>query len=78
VVAVYNTTNTLIYVNGAFISSPAPDSSTIYYNGDGTSDFGDMGCGSAQEYFKGELNDVRIYNRALSAQEILQLYLLGK
>ena len=29
------------------------------------------------EYFKGAIDDVRIYNRALSAQEIQQLYLGG-
>jgi hypothetical protein len=30
------------------------------------------------EYWNGTLDDVRIYNRALSAQEVQQLYLLGK
>jgi len=30
------------------------------------------------EYFAGSLDDVRIYNRALSNTEILQLYNLGR
>ena len=32
----------------------------------------------ATTYFNGLIDDVRIYNRALSAQEVKQLYLIGK
>jgi hypothetical protein len=30
------------------------------------------------EYFSGDMDDVRIYNRALSASEVGRLYSLGK
>jgi hypothetical protein len=29
-------------------------------------------------FFNGTLDDVRVYNRALSAQEVYQLWLMGK
>jgi hypothetical protein len=31
-----------------------------------------------QGYFPGSIDDVRIYNRALTASEVQQLYLMGK
>ena len=30
------------------------------------------------EYWNGPIDDVRVYNRALSAAEVKQLYLMGK
>lgn len=36
------------------------------------------GCGDAKDYLEGALDDARIYNRTLSASEVLQLYNLGK
>jgi hypothetical protein len=37
-------------------------------------------CGftPSSQYFTGTIDEVRIYNRALSAQEVQQLYLMGK
>ena len=61
------------YKNGVFATSTAsgtqvsPGSITI-----------DRGYTPTNAYFSGKLDDVRIYNRALSAQEIYQLYQLGK
>jgi hypothetical protein len=37
-----------------------------------------MGDDFSNEAFKGTLDDIRIYNRALNAQEIRQLYWLGR
>ncbi len=37
-----------------------------------------IGYTSANSYFSGSIDDVRIYNRALSASEIKQLYNMGK
>jgi hypothetical protein len=59
---------------------------TLYADGaqDGTGASGTsfnlrtMGGDSAGNGYKGLIDDVRIYNRALSAQEVQQLYLLGK
>jgi len=34
--------------------------------------------GSPGYYWQGSLDDVRVYNRALSASEVAQLYALGR
>jgi hypothetical protein len=39
---------------------------------------GGVGYGNWDGYFVGKLDDVRIYNRALSASEVQQLYRMGK
>ncbi|HYF13074.1 MAG TPA: LamG-like jellyroll fold domain-containing protein, partial [Candidatus Paceibacterota bacterium] len=64
------------------------NSQTIYYDGvflDTTSvtispastQIG-IGATSRTEYWKGNIDDVRIHNRALSASEVKQLYNLGR
>ena len=63
-----------IYVNGALVSSAsvaghAPATGT----GDSLSIGSNVGAGSTQ-YLKGSVDDVRIYNRALSATEVKNLY----
>jgi len=55
------------YVNGA---SSTPSSYPIYFSGN-TVQIGKTG---ASAYFSGKIDDVRIYNRALSADEIRYLY----
>jgi len=39
--------------------------------------FTQIGGDSGRVYFNGKIDDARIYNRALSASEVLQLYKLG-
>ena len=34
-----------------------------------------IGSGNRLEYYRGKIDDVRIYNRALTAEEVLALYL---
>jgi hypothetical protein len=36
------------------------------------------GYAQVDYYFNGTVDDVRVYNRALSASEVKQLYLMGK
>ena len=70
VVTVYDGTNIILYLNGVEDNS-LPQTGTIE-----TNDF-DLEIGGASGNgtdFIGSLDDVRIYNRALSATEILQLY----
>lgn len=68
------TANSLIfYVNGSNVSSltntnPAQNSATPLYVGGCT-----FGCASNQNW-DGQLDDARVYNRALSATEIANLY----
>jgi Concanavalin A-like lectin/glucanases superfamily len=76
VVGVYTPTQTSLYINGAHDNSSAASFTTIWYS-DITSAIGKEGCGAAFQYFNGKIDDVRIYNRALSATEIKQLYTLG-
>lgn len=74
VVATYDGTTQRIYVNGV-------------QDGTGqviSSDFGTasshctIGWVSGGDYFTGSLDDVRVYNRALSTAEVQQLYKMGK
>jgi hypothetical protein len=71
VVTVWDGTNESAFVNGVFDSSiPAPGtlvqaSAPVRIGGNPVDD---------QEFFDGKINDVRIYNRALSASEVQQLY----
>jgi hypothetical protein len=70
VVGVVNGTAITIYVEGKLNASFASEGAsfqTIKIGGDG----------NAGDEFPGKIDDVRIYNRALSAQEVAQLYKLG-
>ena len=68
----YNGTNKILYANGATVSSIAGPTYYSYgvgnYIGTMTSTGGNWG---------GKVDDVRIYNRALSATEVRQLYNMG-
>jgi len=62
----------LLYQDGVFVDSfagaaPYAPTTTTYIGG---------GSGSAR-YFNGSMDDVRLYNRALSASEVLNLYIGG-
>jgi len=65
------------YVNGALVDS-APSGNT----GDMTSPIllgaGDINDFGAAAHFRGKIDDARIYNRALSATEVKQLYNVGR
>ncbi|HVV15506.1 MAG TPA: LamG domain-containing protein [Candidatus Paceibacterota bacterium] len=78
VVFTYDGATKKIYINGSLDASSAqttdpgtPASFNTY--------IGSMGNGSGAMYtFNGKLDDVRVYNRALPAAEVRQLYLLGQ
>jgi Concanavalin A-like lectin/glucanases superfamily/Pectate lyase superfamily protein/Fibronectin type III domain/Abnormal spindle-like microcephaly-assoc'd, ASPM-SPD-2-Hydin len=68
--AVFDGSNISVYANGAFLASspaPAPTAST------GPLAFGVAQRGGYSDFI-GSLDDIRIYNRALSANEISSLY----
>ena len=69
------TNNAYIYINGV---AAANRGSRLPYTGRGNFTIGKQGeyAGGA-EYFQGALDDIRIYNRALSAAEIQSLYSNG-
>ncbi len=63
----YDGNNIKIYVNGILKKSVALSSVTF-------NPITDMNIGGATNYFTGQIDDVRIYNRALSLDEIQALY----
>ncbi len=67
------TNGTLLYIDGA-LSLTTTLTNT---NQTGTARVG-MGQGGAGQTFTGSIDEARIYNRILSANEIKQLYLMGK
>ena len=74
--AVQNSTYRAIYINGILDSS---DNNSEAYQGN-TPDrirIGSRADGLATYYFDGMIDDVRVFNRALSAEEVAQLYCCG-
>ncbi len=70
IVAVFNGSNIIFYVNGAQVLSEAAGTATIQSPSAGWI-LGSYGTG---EYYNGSLDDTRIYNRALTNSEITALY----
>lgn len=68
----WNGSSIIVYENGAQKAS-----STQTISPPSTSYPVTIGKDNGVQYFDGEIDDVRIYNRALSADEILQLYRSG-
>jgi hypothetical protein len=64
--------NASLYIDGALCQSATV---TALGNGAGTIDIGRFDNGY---HFNGAIDDVRIYNRALSASEVQQLYNAGR
>jgi len=67
-----NSTNAVTYVNGAYCSQDSPDSPPPFM------DIGTLYIGSnkgyANRYLNGSIDEVMIYNRSLTGQEIQQIY----
>jgi len=73
IVAVYNGTGKEIYVNGVWKNSKAY--SQTLKTGLGTAErIGAYGGSSQSYYFNGSIDEVKIFNRSLSATEISNLY----
>ncbi len=72
IVYTYDGTTNRIYVDGVQTgaSTNVPDI--------GATQYADIASWSGGELFNGSIDDVRIYNRALSAAEVKQLYNLGR
>lgn len=74
VVCTYDGSFLNTYINGLFISKIAA-SGNIAYDSSGLFGIGAYAAGSSGwNFYKGNIDDVRVYNRALSANEISQLY----
>jgi hypothetical protein len=74
-VAIYNGQSQLLYVNGVQVASAAPAG----WTGNSSNTASQNGAIGADEsfgggFFDGRIQDVRIYNRALSADEINDIF----
>ena len=83
IVCTFDITNNsvLVYVNGVLApttGTPAFTNTTWDNTDSGGIAIGHAPNGLAGNQFSGKLDDVRIYNRALSASEIKQLYNMGR
>ena len=76
-VGVLNSTDILLYKNGVLNNSATQTVNPPIMTGDTRIAHDDGIWGSGDKYFSGTIDDVRIYNRALSAEEIWQLYQNG-
>jgi hypothetical protein len=82
VVSVRQGTTQRIYLDGSLNASQSCSGEPIKYSGTCNDDKVNIGrtseaCWNPPYYLDGKIDDVRIYNRALSAEEILQLYQEG-
>jgi chitodextrinase len=66
-----------VYVDGVLQTAQAQAYSSANTNNFGTNPLYLMARGGSQEFSAGVIDDFRVYNRALSASEIQQLYTLG-
>ncbi len=66
-----------IYVNGVLVNSTTPGAKTVR-NSSAHLIIAADDTFNASLYFPGQIDDVRLYNRALSASEVKQLYNLGR
>lgn len=76
-VGVYNGTNALLYVNGQLVAS-APLTGAVDTGSGNVEGIGWKNSGQSSEKFYGDIDQVRVYNRPLSASEVKQLYNLGR
>ncbi len=73
---VYNSTGLYLYVDGNLVASSLSSNNSLYYQNDSVAIGRDAGASSS--YFNGSIDDVRVYNRALSATEISKMYSSGQ
>jgi hypothetical protein len=69
-------TNMKMYFDGVQIGGDTPRTGTLDLQADGEFNIGRSGSGGA--YYTGLLDDVRVYNRALTLDEIKRLYNMGR
>lgn len=74
VVMVRNTTTVSLYVNGNFTASTSIAGKIPGYGSSNYAAYIGRRTGSVPQYFKGKIDDVRMFNRALTQSEITQLY----
>ncbi|HWO07476.1 MAG TPA: LamG domain-containing protein [Candidatus Paceibacterota bacterium] len=82
VVATFDGETILLYLNGVQVASDGGPSGSISYSGNttfciGQRSSGTAACAQSGTNFGGSLDEVRVYNRALSPSEVTKLYQSG-
>jgi len=73
IVADYNNKNMKFYRNGILVYTYTTANTMLFPDSLRTKFIGSYGAGGSEKY-KGYLDDVRIYNRGLTADEISEIY----
>lgn len=76
VALVYNGTDVRLYINGALANSPLARTSAIFSSA-AEFQIGHASAYNSARWFRGDIDDVAVWSRALSAVEISQLYAMG-
>ena len=74
IVTTFNGTDVKIYVNSILINTTTFASTTINTNPNNKILLGNGGWGESNTYYKGEIDEFKIFNRALSVEEIKASY----
>lgn len=77
VVGIRNGVSTYVYLNGVLDGTGGTNLGTLTITGNTPPAIGRQNNAGSQ-YFVGKIDEIRIYNRALSLNEIKQLYLAGR
>ena len=76
VAGVYNGTDMRLYINGSLVGTPVSKTGNLRSRVDGDLCIGRYGPTQGL-YFVGMIDDVRVYSRAVTADEVSQVYGLG-
>ena len=76
IIAVRSTTSLTFYIDGVSVGTDTTGSSGVRNDWEGIG-YAPFTAGGTSQFFNGSIDDVRIYNRALSAGEVAQLYQQG-
>ncbi len=73
VTLVRRNTKTILYINGE-LAAEVGASSRVNVQNTGVLTFGETSCSATDRFFEGMIDELRVYNRALSKNEIEELY----
>lgn len=74
IVGTYDGTTVRVYVNGALQGSGSQSISGSIFNSPSAVRFGYESDAAGIDYMKGKVDEVQIYNRALSSTDVMNLY----
>ena len=75
--AVRSATEMRLYVDGQLVNTAVLSSDTIYYEPGDSLKIGARDCGANRHHFKGQMDELAFFRRALTAGEIQSIYAAG-